>query len=135
MFQVALVKTKKGNTLKNDRGAVMVEFAITLLFLFFFFIAFVQIVEIIIAHERLSYSSFVVSRTYSVNAGDRKPAERVKSAMEPRAIIRWERPVTLDKEIDVPIDFENIFSKGGAKFTVSNFVKAFIEHEKSGDNW
>ena len=113
----------------------MVEFAITLVFLFFFFIAFVQIVEIFIAHERLSFSTFVVSRTYSVNCGSRKPTERAKRAIEPRAVIRWERPITLDKEIDLPIDFENIFAKGGAKFTISKFVKAFTEQIRSGDNW
>jgi len=135
MLYPNFAKMNKGKCLTDKRGAVTVEFAITLLFLFLFFIAFVQIFEIFIAHERLSFASFVVSRTYSVNAGDRKPAERVKRAMEPRAVIRWERPVTLDKEIDLPIDFENIFAKGGAKFTVSNFVKAFIENEKSGDNW
>lgn len=135
MLYPNFAKMNKGKRLTDNRGAVVVEFAITLLFLFFFFVVFVQIVGIFIAHERLSFTSFVVSRTYSVNAGDRKPAEKVKKAMEPGAVIRWERPVTLDKEIDLPIDFENIFAKGGAKFTVSNFVEAFIEHERSGDNW
>lgn len=135
MAQLALIKTNEGDTFKSDRGAVVVEFAITLLFLFFFFIAFIQIIEIFIGHERLSFTSFVVSRTYSVSAGDRKLAESVKNSMESTAVIRWELPVTLDKEIDVPINFENIFIKGGAKFTVSNFVKTFVESEKLGDNW
>lgn len=119
------------NTLKNDKGAVVVEFAMSLLFLFFFFIAFVQVVQIYVAHERLSYAAFAASRAYSVSGNHIDAANAIESG----AIIRT-RPdsITLEKDIDIPIDLENIFNGGGGRFRISKTIRTFREPVLPGDN-
>lgn len=147
MVQLSSAKNK-GHALRGERGAAVVEFAVTLLFLFFFFIAFMQIVQIFVGHERLSLATFVASRVYSVH-GTKQARNAAYSIESGTTIIRIEedpnpdaynsdtiksRVVTLEKGIDVPIDFRNILSKGGTKFVISNTVKSFFEDDPGGDN-
>jgi len=130
--------------IRNERGAAAVEFALTLLYLFLFFIAFAQIVEIFVAHERLSFASFVTSRIYSVHG--RAKASKAANSIDPGISVSIEEDgnygsqairsatITVKKSIDVPLDFTNIFSKGGARFAISKRVRTFRELDPGGDN-
>jgi hypothetical protein len=110
-----------------------VEFALTLLLFFLFFIAFMQLVMIFIGHERLSFATFTASRYYSIH--DREAAEIMYRKIDPEAVLSIDPPyVILDKEIDVPLDFENIEKRGDNKFMITNKVKTFVEPHPQGDN-
>jgi hypothetical protein len=144
MAKLPPFELSKGKFLVGDMGAVVVEFAITLVFLFFFFIAFIQILSIFMAHERLSFACFVASRVYSVQG--RTQAINTANTIETGLSIKIKedggyeskviksRTITLEKKIDVPIDFRNIFSKTGTKFAISKGVKTFREVDPGGDN-
>ncbi len=120
-------------TLNNESGAAVVEFAIALIFLMFFFLAYMQIVGIFISHEKLSFATSVASRYFSVH--DQEAAEIMYTQIEPDAAFGFHAPyVILEKKIDVPIDFNNIFKKGGAQFPIYNQVKTFVEPHPEGDN-
>lgn len=112
-------------------GATLVELALVLPILFFFFTAFFQIVEIFIAHERLSYASSITARSYSVSGNHRKTAQSVESDI---AIKAGGDTITLEKRIDVPINFENILSKRKVKFKISSTAKTVRQRDMGGDN-
>jgi hypothetical protein len=121
----------------GERGAAAVEFAFAMIILFFFFISFYQIVEIFLAHERLSYAAFVASRAHQVHGNAYRAALSVDSDFS----IRTDNDsVTLTKSIPVPINFHNPFSGGairerGATFTISKKVPTFVEPRITfGDN-
>lgn len=115
----------------NDKGAVVVEFMFALLFLFLFFIAFAQMIQIYVAHERLSYAAFAASRAYSVHGNYMNAANAIESG----AVIKTDASsITLEKDIDVPINFEALFREGGTKFRISKTIKTFREPVLGGDN-
>ncbi len=122
---------------KMQRGATTVEFAFAMLFLFFFFIAYTQIVEIFLAHERLTYAAFLASRAHQVHGSAYKAASSVDSGF---SLETEKDAVTLSKYIPVPIDFKNPFVKGafreaGTRVRVSTKVATFEEERVSyGDN-
>jgi len=129
----ALSMARKGGAIRNERGSAVVEFALTLVFLMFFFLSFMQITAIIIAHERLSFATSVASRYFSVH--DQEAAEIMYTQIEPDAAFSfYDQHVILDKKIDVPIDFYNVFKKGGAQLPIYNKVKTFVEPHPKGDN-
>ncbi len=121
----------------GESGATTVEFAFAMIWVFFFFTAYYQIVEIFIAHERVSYAAFLASRAHQVHGDASTAAGFVESGYE---LTTRNDSVTVSKDIRVPLDFENPFSGnafrvGGAWFTVAETVPTFSEPgEGSGDN-
>ena len=144
MTKLPPFELRKGKFLRGEMGAALVEFAITLALLFLFFIAFVQILSIFMAHERLSFACFVASRVYSVqgranaintaNTIENGIGIKIKQGGGYTSKVIKSRIITVDKKIDVPIDFRNIFSKAGTTFAISKGVKTFREVDPGGDN-
>lgn len=120
----------------RQRGATTVEFAFAMVFLFFFFITYVQIVEIFLAHERVTYAAFKASRAHQVHGS----AYRAAASVENNFSLETDSDsVTVSKTISLPIDFYNPFSgntfnERGMRFTVGATVPTFVEPQSSGDN-
>lgn len=118
---------------KNNKGAAVVEFALALVLLMIFFLAFMQISGIFIAHEKLYFTTSVASRYFSIH--DEEAAEIMYTQIEPDAAFSFSNNhVILYKGIDVPLDFHNMFQKGGAQWPLRGKVKTFVEPPHSGDN-
>lgn len=121
----------------GQQGATTVEFAFAMIFLSFFFIAYVEITEIFLAHERVTYAAFKASRAHQVHGNAYLAASAVDSNF---TLDTGQDSVTVSKEIPVPIDFENPFTKNaireqGTTFRVAAKVPTFVEPRiTSGDN-
>ncbi len=108
-----------------------------MIWVFFFFIAYYQIIEIFLVHERVSYATFIASRAHQVHGDASTAAGAVLNEYE---IKTRKKSVTISKTIRVPIDFKNPFDgndfrTGGARFEVAETVPTFSEPgEGSGDN-
>ncbi len=120
-----------------QRGAAAVEFAFAMLFLCFFFIAFTQIVQVFLAHERLGYAAFLAGRAYQVHGSP----SRAASAVEKNYSLKTESTaVLLEKRIPVPIDFNNPFTRNairetGTTMRIAKRVPVFLEPGNlTGDN-
>jgi len=144
MAKLPPFELRKGKFLRGEMGAALVEFAITLAFLFLFFIAFIQILSIFMAHERLSFACFVASRVYSVkgetkaintaNTIDNGNGIKIKQGGGYASEVIKSSTITVDKKMDVPIDLRNVFSKAGTTFSISKGIKTFREVDPGGDN-
>jgi len=125
------IKSRK--PIKNNKGAAVVEFALALVFLMIFLMAFMQIAGIFIAHEKLYFATSVASRYFSIH--DEEAATIMYTQIEPDAAFSFDlKNVNLDKRIDVPLDFYNMFQKGGTKWPLHGSVRTFVEPYHSGDN-
>lgn len=127
---------KREKSRRSQLGATTVEFAFAMLFVFFFFIAFYEIVEIFLAHQRVTYAAHLASRAYQVHGDASAAADFVENDFE---LQEENDSVMVSKEINVPIDFEDPFEGGkfreaGTTFTVARRVKTFVEPEETGDN-
>ena len=131
------ISRKNRRGLAGERGATTVEFAFAMIWVFFFFIAYYQVVEIFLVHERVSYAAFLASRAHQVH-GDASTA--ASSGLSGYELKTSGDSVTISKTIDVPLDFEdpfvgNAIKVGGARFTVGETVPTFSEPGGgSGDN-
>ncbi len=145
---------------RSDGGAVAVEFAFTMLFLFLLVCIFMQIAGLFIAHERLSLAAFAASRTFSTEkyGGALGAAYSIESGIDLRIGsytrggqyrsngVRTPAPyygeseflrskmITLTKRVDTPIDLRNILSRENASFTISKTVVTLEETDPGGDN-
>lgn len=123
---------------KSENGQVAVEYALTLLFLFFFLIVFFEIVYIVITHERVSLSNFAFSRLYSVHRT--AEANTALKTVDPRVNVTVAGAssqtvsITCKKDIRIPINLYNIFQKSGVSYRVVKQREAFMEPHLGGDN-
>ncbi len=136
MISCTIVQKKK-KLQEPQLGATTVEFAFAMMWVFFFFIAYYQVVEIFLVHERVSYATYIASRAHQVHGDASKTASSVLKGYE---LKKRNDSVTISKTISVPIDFYNPFGshgfkKGGARFTVAATVPTFSESgDGGGDN-
>jgi hypothetical protein len=118
----------------RECGAVMVEFAFALMFIFLVFIAYIQVSEIFLAHERLRYASSVASRAYAVGGSASGAASKIdqnydlKTKKENGA-----QTVTLTKKIDLPEAVGKLFGEKDG-FTIAHALKTYMEPSQFGDN-
>lgn len=120
---------------RSQQGAVMVEFACGLVFIFMIFIAYVQFAEIFLAHERLTYAAFVASRAHAVGGS----AARAAGAIDRDYTLRIQgagtnQEVILGKELALPMDLENFGQSGTRPFAIEHRVRTYGERKLSGDN-
>ncbi len=99
----------------TDRGAVAVEFAFTLLFLFLFVTAYVSLTGIFLGHQRLGFASYAAARVCATHG--KRAGELTARAIESRFTPYIENidgvcTVRLDKTINIPFNFYNIFRPG-----------------------
>jgi hypothetical protein len=125
-FSLCLLKLKES----GDSGGVVIELAITLLFLFFFFVAYIQIVGTFIAHERISYSAYAGARVNIVGGNVGKAVVLAKG--KNFSIIG--QTVVVNETIKVPIDFKAIDRQGGSSFNIESRCTLPQEEEEQGDN-
>ena len=124
---------------EGERGAVMVEFAFALMFIFLVFIAYINLSEIFLAHERLRYATNVASRAHSVGGSASNAASKIDKGYELKTEGKageekgGEGSVSMSKKIDLP---EAVGKLWGEKdgFTIYHKVKTYMEPKHSGDN-
>jgi hypothetical protein len=120
---------------KNEKGAAAVEFAFTLLFLFLFLGLFLELVAIILTHERVSFASFSFSRLYSVHRVSE--AYDAVNSIDPKVYPSpgpGSNKITCKKNIYLPVDLYHFTQKGGMYFQVEKQWNVFMEPYPSGDN-
>jgi Flp pilus assembly protein TadG len=115
-------------------GAVMVEFAFGLMFLFLLFTAYIKISEIFLAHERLRYATSAAARAHAVGGS----ASRAASAIDKDHTLSIKtngsaQTVSLSKKVDLPEAVGKLFGETDG-FTISHKVKTYMEPSPSGDN-
>ncbi len=116
--------------IKDNEGAVVVEFAFSLIFLFFFLICFFQIAMIFLAHERITYAAYTGARANSVGGNVGRAVRMVKG----KKYFLSGSSVTVEETLKVPIDFRNIFLKTEATFDIKSKFTIPREPRDSGDN-
>lgn len=122
-----------GRSARADRaqtGAVAVEFACALLFVFLIFTAYVKIEEIFLAHSRLRYATFVASRVEAVHGKTNKAASKIDKDF---TLSTGSGKVTMKKTLTLPKAIGTLFGTGES-FTIAHEVKTFSEPSQSGDN-
>lgn len=123
---------------RNEKGAAAVEFAFTLLFLFLFLGLFLELVAVILSHERVSFASFSFSRLYSVHRTSE--AYDALNIIDPKASVTVSREsskkgnVTCKKYIYLPVNLYHFTQQGGMQFQVAKQWNVFIEPHPDGDN-
>jgi hypothetical protein len=115
---------------RSELGAVMIEFAFALMFIFLLFTAFVKITEIFLAHSRLRYATFVASRTHAVHGSAQDAADRID---EDFTLKTSDSEVSLKKTVKLPKAVGTLFGTGES-FEIGHAVKTFSEPSQSGDN-
>ncbi len=133
-----LRKTIDRRLVVTDRGAVAVELAFTLLFLFLFVMFYIALTCIFIGHQRLSFTSFAAARVCAVRnvGGGLATARAIESDFRPhiRNINDHVCEVKLDKTIDIPFDFAKVFHRGLSPYDISSTTTLQLEGSKGGDN-
>lgn len=123
----------------GERGAVMVEFAFALMFIFLVFIAYIKISEIFLAHERLRYGAFVASRAHAVGGSASNAASKIDKGYELKTKGKageaqgGEGSVSLSKKIDLPEAVGKLWGEKNG-FTIDHKVKTYMEPKHTGDN-
>jgi len=115
---------------KKEEGAMVVEFAISLLFLFFFLSAFFTMVMIFLGHERLHYASYVGARANAVG-GRVVPAV---NAVHGKRVQVSGAVVYVSERLLLPFDFANIYHRGDTLYVVKAKSEVPLEPGDSGDN-
>ena len=116
--------------LHGEKGATLVEFAFAMVYIFFFMAAFSQIVMIMVAHERISYAAYTGTRVNAVKGNVRKAVSDVNGG---RVSVRG-NGVKVSETLNLPLDFHNIYKKGGGRFTATAEFKMPEEPADRGDN-
>ncbi len=127
------------------RGAVLVEFAFAMLFVFFFFVAFMEFAGIFLAHEQLSFAAFAASQKYAVGKDSEAQASayKIAGAYPSRVFKNGDATETLKgiticfrKELlDLPIDLNNIYNPSGSgSFTLLKQIDVFAELDPDNDD-
>lgn len=117
-------------TRRAETGAVMVEFAFALMFIFLIFIAYVKISEIFLAQSRLRYACFAASRTQAVHGSAQDAASKIDKDY---TLTATSKKVRMEKTIELPKAVGTLFGTGES-FKISHEVKIFSEPSQSGDN-
>ncbi len=115
---------------QNSKGSIVVEFAVTLLFLFFFLIAFFQMTMIFLAHERVSYAAYTGARVNSVRGNVGSAVHLVRGKRFSNGA-DW---VKVEERLRVPMDFRNIYKRRNNYFTVKQRFEIPREERDTGDN-
>lgn len=115
---------------RGQAGAVMIEFAFALLFIFLIFIAYVKISEIFLAQSRLRYAAFVASRAHAVGGSAQNAASKIDKDF---TLKKDKDSVSLEKTVKLPKAVGTLFGTGES-FTINHSVKTFVETTPSGDN-
>lgn len=120
---------------RGQSGAVMVEFAFGLMFLFLLFTAYIKISEIFLAHERLRYATSVAARAHAVGGSASRAASTIDKdyTLSIKKKGKDTQTVSLSKTIDLPEAVGKLFGEKDG-FDISHAVKTFMEPSPSGDN-
>jgi len=130
---------------KGERGAVMVEFALAMLFVFFFFLSFMEFIGIFLAHEQLSFAAFAASQKFAVGKESEAKASAYNIAGTYPSRVFKNRNTTgtlqgitlcFQKELlDLPIDLTNIYAPSGSgSFTISTQIDVYAELDPAHDD-
>jgi len=114
----------------GEAGAVMVEFACALMFIFLIFTAYVKITEIFLAHSRLRYATFAASRVQAVHGSAQDAADAIDKDFTLKAS---DSEVGMEKTVKLPKAVGTLFGEGES-FKINHKVKIFSEPSQSGDN-
>lgn len=109
---------------------MVVEFAISLLFLFFFISAFFTMVMIFLSQERLHYASYVGARANAVG-GQVVPAV---TAVRGKQVQVSGAAVEVSERLLLPFDFTDIYRRGGTLYVVKAKSEVPLEPGDFGDN-
>ncbi len=112
----------------SEQGSTMVEFVFVLVFLFLFTMAFLQIVGVLIAHERVSYSAYIGARINSVHGKYSKAVTRGHIFLVERDT------VAVQEHLLLPMSLSKLFTPGGEPMTIDAQFSLPIERSESGDN-
>jgi len=115
---------------RSETGAVMIEFAFALMFIFLIFTAYMKISEIFLAHSRLRYATFVASRTHAVHGSAQEAASRIDKDF---TLKTSDSKVSMEKTVTLPKAVGTLFG-AGESFEIGHEVKTFSEPSQSGDN-
>jgi Flp pilus assembly protein TadG len=115
---------------RGEIGAVMIEFAFALMFIFLIFTAYIKISEIFLAHSRLRYAAFVASRTHAVHGSAQDAADRIDKDF---TLKTSDSEVSMEKTVKLPKAVGTLFGEGES-FKIGHAVKTFSEPSQSGDN-
>jgi Flp pilus assembly protein TadG len=126
----AVARPGRASPGRNQAGAVMIEFAFGLLFIFLIFIAYVKISEIFLAQSRLRYAAFVASRVHAVGGSAQNAASKIDKDF---TLKKDKDSVSLEKTVKLPKAVGTLFGTGES-FTINHSVKTFVETTPSGDN-
>lgn len=120
---------------RPQQGAVMVEFALGLVFILLIFVAYVQFADIFLATLRLTYAANAASRTHAVGGSASRAAGMIDKGYTLRVTgARTHQEVILRKELDLPMDLENFGQSSTRPFTIEHRVLTYGEPRLSGDN-
>ncbi len=122
--------SRPGARSRGETGAVMIEFAFALMFIFLIFTAYVKITEIFLAHSRLRYAAYVASRVHAVHGSARDAADRIDKDF---TLTTSNSEVSLKKTVKLPKAVGTLFGTGES-FEIGHAVKTFSEPSQSGDN-
>jgi hypothetical protein len=125
-----MISLRYGFHTAAERGATLVEFAIAMVYIFFFMAAFSQIVMIMVAHERTTYAAYTGTRVNAVGGNVNRAVSDVNGG---RVSVRG-NSVKVSETLDLPIDFNNIYKKGGGRFVTSAKFTMPKEPSDRGDN-
>jgi len=118
----------------GQRGAVTVEFAFALMFLFLIFTAYIKVSEVFLAYERLRYATFAAARAQCVGGSASRAAQQIDKGYTLKTSSSGNaEKVSMTKKIELP---EAIGKLWGEKdgFTIGHEVKVYKEPTQKGDN-
>jgi hypothetical protein len=118
-------------SLRNETGAVAVEFSIVLILASLFFIAFFEIIMLYIVHERMSYASYIGARANIVGGNSHRAVRMVNGgevAVGGGTCQVWE-------DNHYQFDFYDISDREGTDIRIQSITNLpFVEHDQGGDN-
>ena len=114
----------------KDGGGIILELVVTLWFLFFFFMVYIQTVEIFIAHERISYSAYAAARVNIVGGNVGKAVSLTKG----KSFSVMGDTVQVDEVLKLPIDFKTFTNNGRGYFPIEARSTLPVEEKELGDN-
>lgn len=120
----------------DEKGATVVEFSIALIFLFVFLLIFFQISMIFLAHERVTYASYIAARVGSVGGN----VDRAINMVHGKISIKKYDPITkkwrfiAGEYVELNKAFQSLLKKRSDRFLITQEFDIPREEMASGDN-